>query len=122
MTTYKLATILSIIRSFIDNKSLNKSIECKNSEFDIALSLSRVLLSKPLKYLLMMKKKRVSQKYYGLKYDLLCQMPESFTTRRIYDIAKGLGIKERTAVGYLNSFVGDGLIFRVKKGEYSRLF
>lgn len=118
----KFGMILTIIKISSLSGFKLKSIKCSDADFRQSLVLGQVLIKKAMLYLDLLKNHKIHSKYYGQKFDLLMQLPETFLTREFIEIAIQLNIRRRTAEALLAKFTEESLVHKIKKGHYKNLF
>jgi hypothetical protein len=118
----KIAMILTVLKINSFDYVKNNTAKCSDTDFHMSLTLGYVLLKKSMLFLTSLKNYQVHNKFHGVKYDLLLQLPDEFVTREFLDIANNLNIRKRTAEALLARFAEESLVYKIKKGYYKNLF
>jgi hypothetical protein len=113
LMTYKIAMILSAL------ESTDKKILCTDRIYDLSLKLVlEVFLDNALDQLKRMPKSSIlSASKHEKLFDAL---PEEFYRKKAIDLAKEIGISQRSADGYLKILQDHGKIIRQKHGSYRK--
>ena len=102
----RIAMILSALR-LMEDGDVPESIVCRDEDFYCSLAING-------------KKCPVAKSEQVNKlYDVL---PERFTRDEFIECAVSLGIKEKTAPGYITSFLKKGVIARMQQGVYEKRY
>ena len=119
LITFRIAMLLSVLR-LMDSGEIPNKLICEEQDFNTAIAIAETLIihasyifnqlpesEKPVKRL--NKRERF---YEGL--------PAQFNRKVYLDIAMQLGIKDKTAQGYITNFVKGGLLHRDEKDSYAK--
>ena len=113
LMTYKIAMVLSVL------ESEDKKIICTDKTFELSLNLIlEVFLDNALEQLKRMPKSTVVSSSKHEK--LLDTLPKEFNRKKAIDLAKKIGISERSADGYLKKLTDESLIKKLNHGVYKK--
>ena len=113
LMTYKIAMVLSVL------ESEDKKIICTDKTFELSLNLIlEVFLDNALEQLKRMPKSTVVSSSKHEK--LLDTLPKEFNRKKAIDLAKKIGISERSADGYLKKLTDESLIKKLNHGLYKK--
>lgn len=116
---FRLTMIFSIIRA-LENDSLQPIIECEQRDFEIALSMIKVLLEHTEEvFLYLPKKELILPKSKNDKELFLDALPKEFTTKEYQGIGKRYGLSQSTSKRYNNEFIEKGWIHRKSHGQFT---
>ena len=114
LMTFKIAMIFSAL------ESKDQKILCSDKVFDLSLKLiSEVFLDNSLEQLKRMPKATVASPSKHKK--LFDALPKEFYRKKAIDLAKEIGISQRSADGYLKTLQDQGKIIKQKHGLYIKL-
>lgn len=113
LMTFKIAMIFSAL------ESKDQKILCTDKIFDLSLKLiSEVFLDNSLEQLKRMPKASdASPPNYKKLFDAL---PKEFNRKKAIDLAKEIGISQRSADGHLKTFKNQGKIIKQEHGSYHK--
>jgi hypothetical protein len=113
LMTFKIAMIFSAL------ESKDQKILCTDKIFDLSLKLiSEVFLDNSLEQLKRMPKASgTSPPNYKKLFDAL---PKEFNRKKAIDLAKEIGISQRSADGHLKTFKNQGKIIKQEHGSYHK--
>ena len=113
LMTFKIAMIFSAL------ESKDQKILCRDKIFDLSLKLiSEVFLDNSLEQLKRMPKASdASPPNYKKLFDAL---PKEFNRKKAIDLAKEIGISQRSADGHLKIFKNQGKIIKQEHGSYHK--
>ena len=98
-------------------ESKDQKILCTDKVFDLSLKLiSEVFLDNSLEQLKRMPKATVASPSKHKK--LFDALPKEFNRKKAIDLAKEIGISQRSADGYLKTLQDQGKIIKQKHGLY----
>ncbi|MDA9602383.1 DUF3987 domain-containing protein [Flavobacteriaceae bacterium] len=113
LMTYKIAMILSAL------ESTDKKILCTDRIYDLSLKLVlEVFLDNALDQLKRMPKSTILSTSKHEK--LFNSLPKEFYRKKAIDLAKEIGVSQRSADGYLKILQDQGRLIRQKHGSYRK--
>lgn len=115
---YKIAMILTVIRSF-EAGTLNPKITCTDQDFQIVLSLMKVYLSHTETVYLMLPKKSNNETQKA-NFRIYQGLASKFRRQDLLFYLNTWGISERTLDYYLKEWVSKGLLIKDKNGVYRK--
>ncbi|WP_299187917.1 DUF3987 domain-containing protein [uncultured Aquimarina sp.] len=119
---FRLSMIFSIIRA-LENDMLEPIIECEQRDFEIALSMIKVLLEHTEEVFLYLPKKKLTlPKSKNDKELFLDALPREFTTKEYQHIGNRYGLSQSTSKRYTNEFIKKGWIHRKSHGQFTNKF
>lgn len=119
-----IATRLSMVLSstrIMKSRDISSQLVCENRDFESVLSIIEVLVQHSISVYQDLPKEKTKPKLLNRKERFLNNLPKHFNRQKYLEIAKQLEIKEKTAEGYITSFVKDNLIHREKHDLYINL-
>lgn len=117
--TFKIAMIFNTIRC-LDNEELRDVNICCDDDFNNSLHITEKLLVHSISALKLIKENKAASSFSGKKLDYFYGLEQQFTFKESQNLAKDLKIKLKTAEKWIYQFQNEGLIKRIKKGEYSK--
>jgi len=115
---FRLSMIFTIIRA-LENDSLQATLQCEQRDFEIALSLIKVLLQHTEEvFLYLPKKDLILPRGKNDKELFLDALPKEFITKEYKIIAINCSISESSAERWIKEFVKKGWIHKQKHGYY----
>ncbi|HOW26036.1 MAG TPA: DUF3987 domain-containing protein [Bacteroidales bacterium] len=115
---------ITMILAFEREASLDRypnKLVCSDLDFEIAMSLIEVLIDHAERAVMMFPEHRVPIRS-NKKDVLLDRLPREFDRQKYIAVAQALGIRERTAEGYIQDFAEEGKkLIRVERGLYRKL-
>ncbi len=119
---FRLTMIFSIIRA-LENDRLQPIIECEQRDFEIALSMIKVLLEHTEEVFLYLPKKELKlPREKDNKELFLDALPKNFTTKEYQIIGKQYGLSQSTSKRYTNEFIEKGWIHKESHGHFINKF
>ena len=120
ISAFRLAMILSILR-LMEKETLDTELICQNQEFQIVLTMIRVLIQHSEKVFneLPLEKKHIPTK--NKKEIFLKALPTSFSRQIYLDEARKLKIADKTADDYLKGFCSSGIIGKERHNHYIKI-
>ena len=129
VTVKRIGMILTALRLDI-HAALPKEIYCSDDDFRTLAILSEQLLKHAARLSLMLPDapSHTRPGYTPLTraekkmMDFLNALPKKFTTQQAIDAGNLFGFERRTTEQYLTELINNGLIVRIKKGWYQRVY
>ena len=93
-------------------------LECREEDFEAVLKMVSVLVHHSSRIFRSLPLKEKPKLRGNLQEQFLDALPAEFSTREYQEIAQRLKIAEKTAVGYITSFVKKKLLERLEHSRY----
>lgn len=116
---YKIGMILTILR-VIENKTLNSTIECSDTDFDIVLSLMNTYIHHTATVYQLLPKKS-NNKEQGENLVIYNSLPATFSRSEIMPKLDEWRISMRTLDYRLEQWVRKGLLEKLAQGHYKKI-
>ena len=100
---------------------MNDKLICEERDFQIALSIIKVLARHSAKVFSELPEEEKPKLRKNRKQKFLEALPKTFNRQKYLEVAKGLNIPDKTAEGYITEFYKKGLIHREKHDYYINL-
>lgn len=124
---FRVAMILSVMRH-IENHNENttsytkaEKITCTDTDYNNAELIINTLLFHTIKIFNQVKSSKRNKFSSGKRTLLLEKLPAEFNRSLIMDLAAFIGIKEKTAEGYISQFITQGKVQRVEHNQYLKI-
>lgn len=112
--------VISTARA-METEDIPAQLICENRDFEAVLSIIEVLVQHSISVYHDLPKEKTQPKRLNRKERFLNNLPKQFNRQKYLDVAGQFKIPEKTAEGYITSFVKDGLIHREKHDCYINL-
>lgn len=115
---FRIAMLLSVFRMFEDG-TVSNSIICSDLDFDAALTITNILKA----HTAFVFENNMSDVKAKLKPEPLRYyqaLPENFSRNEADNIATRIGLHPKTGEKYLNSYISQDIITRIKHGHYAK--
>jgi hypothetical protein len=120
LIAFRFCMILSVLRIMETGEFIDKLI-CTDSDFNIALEMVKVLVIHAGKVFSELPAVNKTSGRKNKKEKFLDSLPKNFNRQEYLKVAKSLSINDKTAEGYITSFVKSGLIHRDMQDHYEKL-
>ncbi|MFY0673970.1 MAG: DUF3987 domain-containing protein [Bacteroidia bacterium] len=120
LIAFRIAMIFTVLRAFEDG-SLDDKIICNDQDFENALTIIRVLLKHTSSVFSDLPTEPIKPKLKNLKEQFLDALPREFNRKEYLKVADVVGVKRKTAEGYITQFVNKGLLHRPKQDNYVKM-
>jgi len=120
LIAFRLAMVLSTVRLLESGDFSDKQV-CTEADFQCALSMIKILIKHSSHVFSELPEDVKPSSRKNKKEQFLEQLPLHFDRKGYLDLAKRLGINEKTAEGYIAKFCEKGLVFREQQGNYINL-
>lgn len=117
---FRICMVLTALRIFETGDDHTLTRVCLDDDFDSAIEIVNVLLEHGSFVLNTLPENKKNASMAHNKELLYKKLPSEFTTAEAYNIAEELGIKVKTAEGYILNFAKNGLTHRVQNGHYKK--
>lgn len=119
LITFRIAMILSALR-LMDSGEIPTKLICEEQDFKTALSIAETLIIHASYIFNQLPDTEQTQKKPNKRERFYEMLPTQFNRQGYLDVATQLGIKDKTAQGYMTSFVKGGLLHRDEKDSYTK--
>ena len=121
LITYRIAMILTILR-ILDNGEKGLTMICNDTDFNSALTISKVLLSHTVYIYEMLQCDEQEKNIWIAPHhiELLDLLPHQFTRKNLLECAGRLEIIPKTADKIIASFIKKGKVVRHRYGTYQK--
>ncbi len=116
----RLSMVLSITR-IMKAREISSQLICENRDFESVLSIIEVLVQHSISVYQDLPKEKTQPKLLNRKEKFLNNLPKHFNRQKYLAVAGQFKIPEKTAEGYITSFVKDNLVHREKHDTYLNL-
>lgn len=120
LIAFRIALILSILR-IMETGDLSRKIICDERDFNIAMSIIQILIVHAKKVFDDLPVQITPPKRMNRKQKFYDGLPKTFNRKQYVDVAEQMQIPDKSAQGYITSFIKDGLLHREKNDEYVKL-
>jgi len=121
LIVYRIAMILAAIR-YYDKSELPDEIICPDQDFRSSLVIAEnLLMHASLIFKLLPKSNSSTKQMPENKATYYNSLPKEFTKQEANTIADNLQLSLKTAEKYLNDFINERLLKRVKHGKYQKI-
>lgn len=117
LIAFRISMILSALR-ILETGDTSTQIICEERDFQTALTMVRVLVKHSAKVFAELPKDIKPNPRNNLKQKFLYALPSVFNRQRYLEVAKGLNIPDKTAEGYITSFVKANMVHRDSQDHY----
>ena len=105
----------------METGDISEQLVCTDQDYQIALDMVAVLLKHSDKVFTQMPKEEAMKKRKNIRQQFLDDLPKTFDRKTYVSVAERLGIKSKTAEGYIKKFVESGLLDHPKHNHYINL-
>ena len=117
----RIASILTVLRTWEHQDYSNKQQICSGKDFDIAIALAETFMEHSMYMHSHLLKKNPTEHLDTRKREFYTSLPSEFT-RSEADLKSGkLGLQQRTVTNYLKDFTKSKLIEKLEHGHYKKL-
>jgi hypothetical protein len=120
LIAFRIAMILTVLR-IMETGEVSQRLICSEQDYNAALDMITVLLKHSDKVFTQMPKEEATAKRKNIRQQFLDALPKVFDRKVYVTIAEKLGIKAKTAEGYIKKFVESGLLHHPKHNQYINL-
>tara|TARA_A100000171_G_scaffold52991_2_gene75091 strand:+ start:3100 stop:4506 length:1407 start_codon:yes stop_codon:yes gene_type:complete len=117
----RIASILTILRTWEHQDYSNKHQVCSGKDFDIAVALAKTFIDHSLHMHSHLLKKNPTEHLDTKKREFYTSLPSEFTRREADFESDKLGLHQRTVTNYLKDFTKIKLIEKLEHGHYKKL-
>lgn len=117
LITFRIAMIFSILR-ILESGDISNSITCDDQDFQTAMAVIQVLMKHSSQVFSELPEDSQLPKLKNLKEQFLDALPPTFNRQAYLQVADALGIKDKTAEGYITHFIKGNLLHRPKQDNY----
>ena len=119
LITFRMAMILSALR-LMDSGEVPGKLICEEQDFKTALSIAETLIIHASFIFNQLPDTEQIKKKLNKRERFYEMLPQQFNRQGYLDVATQLGIKDKTAQGYITNFVKGGLLHRDEKDSYTK--
>ena len=119
LITFRIALILSALR-LMDSGEMPTKLICEEQDFNTALRIAETLIIHASHIFNQLPETEQTKKKPNKRERFYEMLPQQFNRQGYLDIATRLGIKDKTAQGYMTNFVKGGLLHRDEKDSYTK--
>lgn len=121
LITFRISMVLSALR-IMETGEIKKKIICEDRDFEIAMSMMRILVKHSAKVFSELPMDAKPTKRKNRKERFLDALPKQFNRKGYLEVAKmdGNNINEKTAEGYITAFIKAGLLHRDSQDNYMK--
>lgn len=117
LVAFRISMILSVLRT-MDTGEVTNHLVCSDTDFDCSIEIVKCLMAHTA-FIYSTYYQQESMKENSFKKQRLFEtLPQEFTSKEFYEIATSLGIKKRTADGYIQKWTKKGYLTRMEQGVY----
>jgi hypothetical protein len=120
LISFRIAMIFNTLR-MMETGDFSKKQQCRDEDFYTSLNMITVLIKHASFVFTNLQHKVRATKKVNKKEQFLYKLPEKFSHSEYIKIAKELGIKERSADGYMAGFCNANLIKKEQRDKYIHL-
>ncbi|WP_019038509.1 DUF3987 domain-containing protein [Psychroflexus tropicus] len=120
LIAFRIAMILTVLRT-METGDISERLVCTDQDYQTALNMVNVLLKHSDKVYTQMPKEETMKKRKNIRQQFLDALPKTFDRKTYVSAADRLGIKSKTAEGYIKKFVESGLLDHPKHNHYVNL-
>ncbi|MEX0966745.1 MAG: DUF3987 domain-containing protein [Bacteroidia bacterium] len=117
LIAYRFCMILTVLRNMETGDTAKEHI-CEERDFQTVQAMIKVLVKHSSKVFGELPQEEIKPSRRNKKEKFLYELPYNFNRQKYLEVAKGLGIPDKTAEGYITSFVTSNLIHRESKDQY----
>ncbi|MEQ8477611.1 DUF3987 domain-containing protein [Fulvivirga sp.] len=119
LITFRVTMILSAIR-LMDSGEIPTKIICEEQDFKTALSIAETLIVHASHIFNQLPNGETPMRKLNKRERFYETLPDEFNRQTYVDIAQQIGVKDKTAQGYITNFVKGGLLHRDEKDAYTK--
>lgn len=119
LIAFRFAMLFTALR-IMEDGDVNKTKECEDVDFDNALAMVKVLVKHSSKIFNDLPVEPKTKKRMNKKERFLNTLPDNFCRQDYLNAAKELSLANKTAEGYITTFVKTGLIHRDSHDKYEK--
>mgnify|MGYP001190355191 CR=1 FL=1 len=119
LITFRVAMILSTLR-LMDSGEVPDKLICEEQDFQTALDMAEILMQHASHIFNHLPGTGQPQRKLNKRERFYEALPATFNRQAYLEIATRLGIKDKTAQGYITRFVSGGLLHRDEKDAYTK--
>ncbi|WP_339608215.1 DUF3987 domain-containing protein [uncultured Roseivirga sp.] len=116
----RIASILTVLRTWEHQDYSNKQQVCSGKDFDIAIALAETFIEHSMKMHSHLMKRDPTESFPLKKKQFFLSLPDSFETNEAERIGDMHGIKDRTVRKYLRDWDNHGLLVKIDQGKYEK--
>lgn len=119
LITFRVAMILSALR-LMDSGEIPEKLVCEEQDFNTALRIAETLMEHASYIFNQLPDAEQPVKKLNKRERFYKTLPPQFNRQGYLEVAIQLGIKDKTAQGYITNFVKGGLLHRDEKDSYTK--
>jgi hypothetical protein len=119
LIAFRFAMLFTALR-IMEDGDVNKTKECEDVDFDNALAMVKVLVKHSSKIFNDLPVEPKTKKRMNKKERFLNTLPDNFCRQDYLNAAHELSLANKTAEGYITTFVKTGLIHRDSHDKYEK--
>ncbi len=119
LITFRISMILSALR-IPETGEIKKKIICEDRDFEIAMSMMRILVKHSAKVFSELPSDEKPTKRKTKKQRFLDTLPDHFNRQGYLKVAKKIELNDKTSEGYITAFVKAGLLHRDAQDDYMK--